>query len=126
MLNVALSEAQLDPDFPLESVAKHLKAGDAWKYWESLNCYKFVKDHIPSLPRMAEIQPNSRPKVGGVAIFWYTDKTTGEWEKHVAIETAVKGSHITIKEANFKAGVIGTRVIHTSDPHYVGTWSDVV
>lgn len=115
-------EQALDPEFSLRFLAKRLKAGDAWKYWTSLNCYTYVS-HLVSLPRMAEITVNTNvPHKGQVAIFWYKDKNTGAREKHVAYVSGVSGSTFTVKEANFTGGLIGTRVININDPHLAGFW----
>ena len=116
-------EEVLDPEFSLTFAAKHIKKGDAYKYWTPLNCYTFVWTKIRNLPRMALIQPNSEPVVGGVAIFYYKDRTTGEQVKHIAYITQVLEGGIKIVEANKEPGLITTRKVDLNDPHYYGTWS---
>lgn len=111
-------EQVLDPEFSLRFAAKHIKAGDAWKYWTPLNCYTYVDTKFSfGLPKMAQIVPNSEPYVGSVAIFHYSGGV-----KHIAYVTAIGTGSFTVKEANFKAGVIGTRTIQLSDPFLDGFW----
>ncbi len=112
-------EQALDPEFSLNFLAQRIKAGDAWKYWSSLNCYAYLKYSlkISGLPKMAQIIANSSLKKGAIAIFNYSGNI-----KHVAYVTAVNGHTFTVKEANFKAGVIGTREISIDDPYLMGFW----
>lgn len=108
------------PEVGLRFLAKHLKMGDAWKYWTSLNCYTYLS-HLVDVPKMAQIQVDTTiPHTGEVAIFWYRDKSTKELEKHVAYVSSVQNNTFTVKEANFKGGLIGERVIPKSDPYLSG------
>lgn len=111
-------EQALDPEFSLRFLAKHLKAGDAWKYWTSLNCYTFVdtKFHF-TLPRMEDLEPNGALRVGAVALFTYSNRV-----RHFAIVTSVQKSTFTVQEANFTAGVIGMRTVEKDDTHLDGFW----
>lgn len=116
-------EQVLDPEFSLTFLAKHIKAGDAWKYWTSLNCFTYLlyAQKIP-LPSMARIVSNTDiPHIGEVAIFWYTDKETGKYVKHVAVITKLlPGGNFEVLEANFEAGKVGRRVININDSHLQG------
>lgn len=85
------------------------------------NCYAFVAQ-THDLPWMAEIQPNTTPSVGAVAIFIYSEKGTGMPVKHIAIIVAVKETGFVIKECNFHRCHCGERFISYSDPHIVGFW----
>lgn len=68
------------------------------------NCYAWLATQV-KLPRMVQIQPNTTPHVGAVAIFYYNNV------KHVALITELKADGFTVKEANFHAGKIGTRFV---------------
>jgi len=86
------------------------------------NCYLYVKSIYDFLPLMADIQPNSPPVKGGVAIFYYNDKTTGEKVKHIAMEEDIRESSFTVSETNYEAGKYTTREISYNDPYWVGTY----
>lgn len=123
--NMDCDELISSPEIGLEFLAKHIKKGDAWKYWTSLNCYTYVNTKFNfKLPHMADIIVNtSIAHKGEVAIFWYRSNVTGKLEKHIALTISdVENGTFTVAEANFKPGVIGTRVIHIDDPHLAGFW----
>ena len=64
---------------------------------------------------MAQIVPNASLHEGAVAVFQYSDGT-----KHVAYVSYITGRTFTVKEANFKAGLIGTREVSLDDPFLQG------
>lgn len=115
------STQALDPETNLEWAAKEIEKGNGY-WWTSGNCYSFVWLLVPNLPHMAQIIPNEEARVGSVAIFYYKDKETGKQVKHVAYVTSVNSQTVTIREANFEAFKIDTRVVDRSDPHLVGFW----
>jgi hypothetical protein len=104
------------PEIGLQFAAKHIRDGTAWKYWTPMNCYSYLKYalNLP-LPKMAHIIPNSDPRVGSVAIFRYADGT-----KHVAYVQKMHGQTFTVREANFKAGLVATREVSFTDPYLQG------
>ena len=107
-----------DPEIGLEFAAKHIKAGTAWKYWTPANCYSYLKYALKiPLPRMAQITPNASAKVGMVAVFYYKSV------KHVAYVTAMGKTSFTVKEANYKAGLVATREVSLNDPHLSGFYN---
>lgn len=110
-------EQVLDPEFSLRFAAEHIKKGDAWKYWSPMNCYTYLKYALKvSLPKMAQIVPSSFvPVAGAVAVFNYSGNV-----KHVALVRSVNGRSFTVKEANFKAGLVGERTISLDDPFLAG------
>ena len=114
--NLDCDELKEKPQIGLELLASRMKIGDAWKYWTPLNCYTFVNTKFGfGLPKMAGIVPNSEPLEGSVAIFQYSNGI-----KHVAYVTSVQEGKFSVQEANFKPGLIGTRIISLQDPFLVG------
>lgn len=111
-------EQVLDPEFSLKFAAKHIAAGTASKYWTPMNCYSYLKYALKlPLPKMAAIVPNAPASVGSVAVFRYSNGV-----KHVAYVSAISEGRITLKEANYEAGKVGTRTISANDPHLLGFW----
>lgn len=119
-------ELKAKPEIGIAFLAKHIKEDTAWKYWTPLNCYTYVS-HLIKLPKMSQIISNtSIPHVGHVAIFWYKDKRTGKMVKHIAYVSSVGETTFTVKEANFEAGKIGTRVVPKNNPNLAGFWDSNV
>ncbi len=117
--NMDCDELISHPELGLSFLAKHIKAGDAWKYWTSLNCYTFVDTKLGfGLPKMAAIVPNTTMRVGTVAVFVYKGGV-----KHIALVTATHAGSFTVQEANFKPGVIGAREVSLTDPFLQGFWT---
>lgn len=114
-------EDALDPEFALDYAAKSIANGTD-STWTSCNCYSLVSTKIKGLPRMSSIQPNGPARVGGVAIFYYPKKGTGEIVKHIAYIQYVGDSKITIQEANMTHCLIDTRTVALHDPHLSGFW----
>lgn len=109
-------EEALDPEIALEIAANDIKKGTEYRY-TSCNCYGFVKaNFVPNLPKMAQIQPNSRARAGSVAIFYYSGV------KHVAYVESVTEQGVNIRESNFTKCKVGRRFIDNDDPHLAGYW----
>lgn len=117
--NITRAEA-LDPHWALTYAAQAI-ADDTDYHWTSCNCYSYVLVHLGSLPLMAKIQPNSTPKVGGVAIFYYRSHE-GTIVKHVALITAQTDTTISIAESNLERCKTDVRVVDKSDAHLDGYW----
>lgn len=66
------------------------------------------------LPLMSEITPNTTPKVGAVAIFYYGSV------KHVAIITSLEEDGFTVDEANYSHCLKGSRKIAWNDTRLRG------
>lgn len=81
------------------------------------NCYLFVRQYIPGLPRSTELVSNSPPKIGSVALFTYPSGL-----RHYAYVIALGGSNFTVKECNFKRGICGQRDVSYDDPSLDGWW----
>lgn len=82
--------------------------------WTSGNCYAFATVLVGKLPKMAELAPNGPPIVGSVAIFNY------EGVRHLGVIQSLGGTIFTIREANYKPGLIGFRDVPYNDPHLIG------
>lgn len=80
------------------------------------NCYSYVSLSV-SLPKMAEVIPNTYPKVGSVAVFEY------RIGKHVAIVTKITEKGFYVREANFRPCKFGTRFVAWSNPFLKGFYS---
>lgn len=120
--NVTKKQA-LDPNWNLEWAAQQIQDGTEDIY-TSCNCYSLVWTLVPNLPHMADILPNTdKARIGEVAIFYYTDRETGEQIKHVAYITARDDNSFTIQEANKTHCLIDSRTIPISDPYLVGFWA---
>lgn len=104
----------LDPDCAMEWTAKFLAKGNSYQY-VVCNCYAYMKTKVKRLPRMAEIMPNSKPKIGAVAIFKYKDGT-----KHLAYVKGLQSGIIQVEEANYKPCLTGSRQISADDPRLIG------
>lgn len=85
---------------------------------EACNCYLYTKNRVDSLPRMAEIAPNSAASVGAVAIEYY------KGIKHVSVVTSVTSEGVSVIESNYSHCKTGVRFIHFSKPSLVGFWSN--
>lgn len=107
-------EQALDPVFALDFAAQHISEGFE-HMWTPCSCWGLVSTKIKGLPRMADIQPNSEPTVGGVAIFEYSNNV-----KHVAYITKIEDSGMWVFESNYRPCAIGSRFISYTDPHLVG------
>lgn len=83
---------------------------------EECNCFRFVKNRVESLPRMADIQPGNEPYVGGVAIEWF------DHIKHVSVITAVETDGVWVEESNYHHCVVGSRFIPFSKTSLAGFW----
>lgn len=114
-------EQATDPAWALDKAAGDIEDGLDYIY-TSCNCYSLVWTRKHALPRMIDIEPNSKARVGAVAIFYYLDRETGLWVKHIAYVLEVHGTSITIIEANKDHCKVDTRVVPMSDPHLAGFW----
>lgn len=113
-------EQAYDPYWAIDWAAKEISEGREHA-WTVCNCVSLVRSKLgTALPKMADIQPNSEPTVGGVAIFYYKHKETGDITKHVAYITDVFPDYIYIFEANFEPCKISTRKVMLDDPHIAG------
>lgn len=83
---------------------------------ELCNCYLYAKSVIPSLPRMAEITPNTPPSVGSVAILQYK-------EKHVAIVEKLTSDGFFLRETNYRPCEVSTRFISWDSKRLKGFYS---
>lgn len=83
------------------------------------NCWRFLATKLP-VPRMADIQPNTTPHVGAIAIFSYKDKTTGEKVKHIAYIEELTADGFVISESNFEKCKYGRRTVAWTDQRLVG------
>lgn len=118
---VSDSEAY-DPEWALIFAAKAIDKGRETQ-WVACNCYLYLKTRIKALPLMADIVPNSTPKVGAVAIFWYKEKYTAKWVKHVALIEKLSATGFTVAETNFTKCLFDRRVIAWDDERLEGFWS---
>lgn len=84
--------------------------------WQPCNCYTYTRSFFKSFPKMADIQPNSTPVAGGVAIMTYKGK------RHIAYIKSVKGGVLSLLEANYNPCEIAPRELSVDDKAYVGTW----
>lgn len=82
---------------------------------ELCNCYLFVRDYFPKLPRMAEISPNTVPSVGSVVILQYK-------EKHVGIVEKFSEKGVYIRETNYRPCEVTARLVTWNDPRLIGFW----
>jgi hypothetical protein len=85
---------------------------------EECNCYKYSSNRVANLPRMAEIFPNSNPKVGAVAIEFFGKV------KHVSIVTSVTSEGVAVIESNYNHCQKGERFIPFTKSTLVGFWSN--
>lgn len=116
--DVTKKEAK-DPLFALNYAAKAI-ANDTAYQWTSCSCAKYAYVSIDGVPLKDadEFVPNSyEPVVGGLALFHYKSG-----ESHVAVITAINGTSLTVKEANYHPCLIDKRVVDMSDPSLIGFW----
>lgn len=108
-------EEALDPEFSLRFSADKLKKGKE-SMWTVCNCYSYASLFV-DLPRMAEIQSNSTPHKGAIAIFWYGKV------KHVAVVTSTEAGGFWVKEANKSPCLTGSRFVKWGDKNLTGFYS---
>lgn len=112
-------EQALDPDFSMRFIAQAIKDLKADDLWTGCNCYKTLLLKVDTLPKMADIVPNtSLPVVGGIAIFRY-GKT-----KHVSFIERVEyvGSQMVfyVFEGNYIRCKIAKRMVKLTDKSLIG------
>lgn len=83
------------------------------------NCFLYLTTQVPNLPPQSQVQPNTTPFVGAVAIFTYISKT-GETLPHVALVTKLDSDGFWVRDANFGGPGIRTHFIRYNDPHLDG------
>jgi hypothetical protein len=107
-------EQATDPDFALDFAASHIAKGEEYM-WTPCNCFGLVKTKLgDALPRMADIQPNSEPSVGAVAVYDYNGL------KHVAYVTNPQPDGFWEFGANLTPCKIESRFVRYDDPHLLG------
>lgn len=104
-----------DPECAMNWSAQRIKDGHIDE-WQPCNCYSYTRSFFKDFPLMNEIQPNSVPRAGGVAIFTY------KGQRHVAYIKNVKGGILSLLEANYRPCEISPREISVDDKSYVGAW----
>lgn len=109
-------EEALDPETNLTWAANRIAEGNL-SWWTAGNCYSYILTILGRLPHMAQILPNTGIKVGSVAVFNYSGV------KHIAYVSSVNTDSFTVKEANYKPGVIGIREVSIDDRSLEGFWS---
>lgn len=114
--NEVSDDCAFDPACAMEWAAQRIEDGHLDE-WVAGNCYLLVKRKIPSLPRMKDLAPNGRPKVGSVAIFDYNGTP------HYAYVESLSESNFEVIEANYHPALIARRYVKWSDSHLVGFWA---
>lgn len=109
------SEA-FDPEFALNFAADKI-AHHQESYWVVCNCYALVKTRILDLPATKDLIPNSKIKVGSVALFNY------EGIKHYAYVEEIYADSFKIDESNYKPCLRTNRIVQIDDPRLIGFWS---
>ena len=110
-------EQVFDTEWSLRFAAKAIAMGkqDAWT---ACNCYAQARAILGSLPKMADIKPNSTPRKNGLIIFNYSGV------KHIAVITGFsKTGNALVREANLKPCLTGSREVFLNDPAIIGFWS---
>ena len=108
-----VTDAQaFDPIWAMNWAADEIVAGKI-SQWTVCNCYSFMITQLGTLPRMANIVPNTtEPMVGSIAIFDYNGK------KHVELVTSVTDDMVlntqtaVILGANYEGCKIKERTIN--------------
>lgn len=103
-----------DNDFSLRFAANFIKKGDEYLF-TSCNCYQYVKAVLEQkIPRMEDIEPNSSPFVGAIAIFMYGNT------KHLGVVTSMSEKGFTVREANKEACKTGEAFYAWDDKNLKG------
>ena len=108
-------EQALDPVYSVKFALYHLLNGEEWR-WVVCNCYSLVKTRV-KVPKMALLEPNSPPVVGGVAIQDF------KGVKHVSYIKKLTEKGVIVFEANYEPCKTGERLIEWSDPFLRGYWA---
>ncbi len=108
-----------DWEFSMRFAAKLIKNDEEYLF-TSCNCYQFAK-YVSGIdfPRMSNIQPNTMPSVGSIAIFDYNGI------EHIAVIVELNEAYFLVNEANYKPCKIGTRRVRYDDERLVGFWLPV-
>lgn len=110
-------EQAFDPEFSLRFASEKISEGKEY-LWTCANCYSYAVTQIGKLPRMADIIPNTPyPRINDLMVFNYSGV------KHIAVITKVVEEGIWVKEANYEAGKISTRLVGWNNPAFVGYFS---
>lgn len=105
-----------DPECAIRWTAQRIKQGYSDE-WVACNCYSYLKTKIKNLPKMDDIVPNSKPQIGGVAIFYY-----GHGTKHVSYIKDIGRGILTLQESNFQPCLISPREVSVDNKNLVGFW----
>ena len=110
-------ECAFDPECSMNWAVQRIKDGYIDE-WQVCNCYSYTRSFfdIKTFPKMTEIQPNSKPVAGGVAIFTYKGK------RHIAYIKSVKEGILSLLEANYSPCSVSPREVSVDDKAYMGTW----
>ena len=108
-------EEALDPVFALHFAASRIKKGSE-HLWTACNCVSLVRSKVPSMPKMASIQPNGKAGVGKIAVFYYGKV------KHVAYVTKVEAKGFWVLESNYEPCLIAKRFVSWGDRALEGFW----
>lgn len=82
------------------------------------NCYLYVKQFVPNLPRSKFLVPNFKPREGRVALFNYDGLP-----HYAMIGTVTPTGFYIAHESNYKKCKISQgRFVSFNDPHYLGAW----
>lgn len=108
-------EKCFDPEFAIRWTLYDLVNGNDYLY-VVCNCYALVKTRV-KVPKMALLEPNSPPVVGGVAIQDF------KGVKHVSYIKKLTEKGVLVFEANYEPCKTGERLIEWNDPFLKGFWA---
>lgn len=82
------------------------------------NCYAYVRSQYPDFPTTWELENNTSPHVGAVAIFDY------DGTPHYGIITSFDTKGFWLTDSNYGGCGIRTHYIGWNDKHIRGFWAD--
>lgn len=101
-------------------MARELSEGHEWLY-TSCSCVAYLKArgyNLPSIKSPDDLDPNTTPHKGAIALFKYKNGVP-----HMAEVIAVNTTTFTVREANYSKCARGERVVSFYDPSLRGFYA---